>query len=340
MQNNGAVGPLELLEQIGFLSYSHVREWKNRNPYYESIESHIQCGQEKLEKTYKFFFEWVQENQLEPFEVTYSSADRGGARPLRITASGDAEAEAFFRTHFRPADLSSTKKQKLEKKLNKTPDLVVHQLSGKSSVCSECSTELNKGDFIFLENQLALCLGCADMDHLEFLPSGDAAMTRRAKKLSPLSAIVLRFSRARKRYERQGILVTSPAIDAAEEQCAADSKQRAARRQRDADRRADEDQQMIAEMSKLIETDYPGCPHDEAHAIAIHTAHRGSGRIGRSAAGRNLQPEAIALAVAAWIRHQHTNYDELLMQGVERQAAREMIRDQQQSVIAQWSAQS
>lgn len=42
------------------------------------------------------------------------------------------------------------------------------------------------------------------MDHPTFLPSGDAALTRRAKRGSGMSAVVVRFSWARRRYERQG----------------------------------------------------------------------------------------------------------------------------------------
>ena len=68
-----------------------------------------------------------------------------------------------------------------------------------------------------------------------------------------------------------------------------------------------------------------------------HISDLRSGRVGRSAAGRSLETQAITLAVAAWIRHQHTNYDELLMGGVERHEARQMIRDVQQSVIRSWT---
>ena len=32
-----------------------------------------------------------------------------------------------------------------------------------------------------IENKGAVCLPCADLDHLEFLPTGNAALTRRAK---------------------------------------------------------------------------------------------------------------------------------------------------------------
>ena len=73
--------------------------------------------------------------------------------------------------------------------------------------CTECGEELWKGSLLRLEGEKALCTGCADLDRLEFLPSGDAAVTRRASKYSKLRAVVVRWSRTRKRYERQGILV-------------------------------------------------------------------------------------------------------------------------------------
>ena len=48
---------------------------------------------------------------------------------------------------------------------------------------------------IFLAgNQGALCLTCADLDHLAFLPPGDAALTRRARKYSTLAAVVLKWA--------------------------------------------------------------------------------------------------------------------------------------------------
>ena len=73
------------------------------------------------------------------------------------------------------------------------------------------------GDFLIMEDAGPLCLTCADMDHLVFVPAGDAALTRRARHLSSLSAVVVRWSRARKRYERQGILVEESALKQAEE---------------------------------------------------------------------------------------------------------------------------
>jgi hypothetical protein len=58
--------------------------------------------------------------------------------------------------------------------------------------------------------------------------------------------------------------------------------------------------------------------------------------VGRSAAGRALDPGAIELAVAAAVRHQDTRYDELLMSGLERQLARAEVRAEVARVLADW----
>jgi hypothetical protein len=81
---------------------------------------------------------------------------------------------------------------------------------------------------------------------------------------------------------------------------------------------------------------YPGCPPGEARKIAAHTAERGSGRVGRTEAGRALEDEALRLAVIAAVRHRHTKYDELLMKGVQRSEAREMVRSRMQDVLDEW----
>jgi hypothetical protein len=79
------------------------------------------------------------------------------------------------------------------------------------------------------DEKVAACLTCADL-HLVFLPSGDTALTRRLRKRSCLSAVILKGSRARKRCERQGLLVQSEALERAERKCTANAKQREIRR--------------------------------------------------------------------------------------------------------------
>jgi len=70
------------------------------------------------------------------------------------------------------------------------------------STCSECGAELTKGRFLKMEKEKPLCLECADLDHLVYLQRGDAALTRRSRKYSNLSAVVVRFNRSRHRYVR------------------------------------------------------------------------------------------------------------------------------------------
>jgi hypothetical protein len=181
-----------------------------------------------------------------------------------------------------------------------------------------------------------LCLGCADLDHLVFLGAGDTALTRRATKASSLVAVVVRWSRSRKRYERQGVLVEDHALALAEQQCLSDEDARARRRERDRVRRAIADEDFQARLAAEIARLFPGCPLKRATAIARHTGLRGSGRVGRSAAGRALDENAITLAVTASVRHQDTGYDALLMSGLPRDAARDRVRPTIDQLLEAW----
>jgi hypothetical protein len=93
-------------------------------------------------------------------------------------------------------------------------------------------------------------------------------------------------------------------------------------------------------MASEIKRRFPGCPLDRAQEIARHAAARGSGRVGRTAAGRALGPRAIELAVAASIRHEDTGYDELLMSGVDRETARDQVRDHVSRTLDAWGRPS
>ena len=214
-------------------------------------------------------------------------------------------------------------------------DLVVFDIL-RDSKCTDCGETIGKGEFLFLDREKALCLSCADLDHLEYLPRGDAALTRRAKKYSGLSAVVVRFSRSRGRYERQGVLVEVSALEHAEEECQADAQQRAERRKRGDVRRREQDRDLVQRMTHAILELFPSCPTGEAQTIAAHTATRGSGRVGRTSAGRALQPEALTAAVVAAIRHKHTRYDLLLMSGWNRHDARDAVRDVIERIIGSW----
>ena len=206
----------------------------------------------------------------------------------------------------------------------------------RESECSECGAEIFRGGLLRMENGKPLCMACADLDSLLWLPRGDAALTRRAGKYSTLKAVIVRFSRARKRYERQGLLVEEDALRRAEEECLADAEARSRARERGAMLRADEDEDHASAFADRIGELYPACPPEERIRIARHTCRRSSGRVGRSAAARQLEDSAIDLAVRAHVRHAHSRYDELLVEGVDRLDARAEVAADVDVVLEAW----
>jgi hypothetical protein len=203
--------------------------------------------------------------------------------------------------------------------------------------CAGCGDELGTGRFVQINRDSGIrCMKCAGFGDLIFLASGDAALTRRATALSTRHAVVVKFSRARKRNERQGILVEEQAVERAKAACDGDEGSRSAVREkrRVHDRKLDEvyKGRFAGEIMRL----FPGCPLEEAREIALHACEKYSGRVGRSAGAKDFEAEAITLAVRARIRHRHTIYDKLLAQGHSVAGARLEIRDDLERVCLEW----
>ncbi len=182
--------------------------------------------------------------------------------------------------------------------------------------CVSCG---GTGDVLLKGKAGPACLDCAGLGHLEFLPSGDAALSRRARKASRSSAVVVHWNIRRNRYERQGILAEPAAIEQAARECLAEA---------DHGRRADEYVRFCREFAETIGKQFPGCPADRAEAIALHTAAVGSGRA--------LDADAVRHAVVASVRHVDTDYDDLLMSGVDRESAREQVQKRVEDVVNAW----
>lgn len=218
---------------------------------------------------------------------------------------------------------------------NELKVFISHQPDGR---CGECDDALGRGAWIFLAGEKgALCLSCADLEHLVFLPSGDAALTRRSKKNSTLWAVVLKFSQARKRYERQGLLVEEQALRSAETECLADADAREAARERRREREAELDSDYVDRFATRLRELYPGCPSGREREIAEHAGLKYSGRVGRSAAAKGLDEEAIRLALQAHVRHAETKYDRLLAHGCERHEARHIVRAEVDRILDCWA---
>src|SRR3954453_20176340 len=126
------------------------------------------------------------------------------------------------------------------------PDELKVFITGRDGKCDQCGEELGRGRWITLVGEGgARCLACADLDELVFLPAGNTALTRRARAHSALVVVVLKWSRRRKRYEGQGLLVQEPALQRAEAECLADEDSRERQRTRAAERRAEVDQKYV-----------------------------------------------------------------------------------------------
>ncbi len=243
------------------------------------------------------------------------------------------EVQAHFESRRR--EKKSLMKTNDEAGMEAGGDIVVFSIL-KLSSCAECGAELLKGSLLRMEKQKPLCLECADLDHLVFLPRGDVALTRRSRKYSTLSAVVVRFSRSRKRYERQGLLVESGALERAQEECLSDEGKRQVAREKASLAREQADHQYVAQFVDCLRSRYPDCPPGEADAIAKHACEKYSGRVGRSAAAKSFDAMAIDLAVKAHVRHTHTEYDRLLARGWERTEARSAVLGKVTEIMERW----
>ena len=323
------VSPVDVLVGLGWLATSHVAAW--RQGRIETLEGALTVSPAKLSAALRLLERWAHDRGLVASETAYvaRTPDR---RALRFGERGDADVERACRTHWLSPELSAGARERLAQRQSRPPELAVIAALN-DWICTACG---GTGDLLIMDAPGPLCLACADLDHLVFLPAGDAAVTRRAKRASGLSAVVVRFSRARRRYERQGLFVEEEALESAEQECLADAEARARRRLREAERRGREDAELRKRLAAEILRLYPGSPRPRAEAIARHTAARGSGRVGRSSAGRSLDPAAVELAVLASVRHEDTDYDDLLMSGVERAEARERVRTEVERVLERW----
>jgi hypothetical protein len=325
----GFVSAIDVLTGMGWLPPGSVDRW--RQGRVECLERVITASLPKISRAMAEFRRWAVTRELRPSETAYVARTRD-RRPLRFSVSGDAAIERAYSTHWVSPRLSAARRKRLAERQSRPPDLVVISPIN-DWTCTLCA---GTGGLLMMEDAGPVCLRCADMDHLVFLPAGDAALTRRAKQASRLSAVVVRFSRARRRYERQGVLVEEDALAAAEQACLADEEARRRRRERAAAARVDEDETFQTAFASEIVRLFPGCPNDRAAAIARHAGKRRSGRVGRTASGRALEEGAVTLAVVASVRHLDTGYDELLMQGVDRAAARDAVRDDVDRILEQW----
>ena len=221
LENHKYVSPIDVLIGLGWLSQGQVQDWRRGRIQY--LEHVIQANLNKITQAMKIFQSWAKKQGLNPSQTAYLVRTAGPNRELRFSKSGRPDIERAYRTHYVSPGLSEKKREKLQDKLSQAPELVVYRIL-RQSQCSKCGMELSAGNLLLVEGGNPLCMECAGMGDLIYVPAGNAKLTRRAKKYSSRYAVVVKFSRARKRYERQGILADKEAVNRAESKCEAELK--------------------------------------------------------------------------------------------------------------------
>lgn len=208
LARRGYASAVDVLLGIGWLDASHHERW--RRGELTSLEEGIQTNAARVSQAVRLFAGWAVAHGLSPSEAVYV-ARTPTREALQFSARGDAEIERTYRTHWIPSGLERRKEERLKERGSRPPELVVID-SRRDWKCHRCG---QSGDFLFMQQPGPACLPCAGLGGLEFLPAGDAALSRRAKASSGTFAVVVRWSRTRGRYERKGLLVEPAALESA-----------------------------------------------------------------------------------------------------------------------------
>jgi hypothetical protein len=204
------VAPIDVLLGVGWLDPNSARRWRQGRVGY--LEGVVQANLNRVSTAMKLFRSWAEARGLRPSETDYVA--RAPGRPsLRFSKSGAAGIERAYRTHWVSPELGEKKRARLEENASRPPELVAISPVDREWTCHRCG---GTGDLLMMEEPGPACLDCVGLGDLVFLPRGDARLTRMAREKSGRYAVVVRFHRKRRRYERQGLMVEPDALAEAE----------------------------------------------------------------------------------------------------------------------------
>jgi hypothetical protein len=200
------VSPIDVLVGIGWLVPGEVAGW--RRGQIDFLEPNVRADLSRVSEAMELFRSWADGKGLFPSPTDYV-ARTPQRQTLRFSKGGKPSVEESYRTHWVSRVLSEKKRERLAERASRAPELVVVQPINTGWKCHRCG---GTGGLLIMEGPGPACLDCIGLGDLEFLPAGNAQATRRAKAMSARCAVVVRFSRRRKRYERQGLLVEPKAL--------------------------------------------------------------------------------------------------------------------------------
>jgi hypothetical protein len=212
------VSAVDVLLGLGWLNVNTLQYWRRGSV--DCLEEELQTSPARVAEAMELLRDWAGERRLIASETEYV-ARTPQRQALRFSRGGDPAIEAQYRTHWVSPTLSEKERERLAEKKSRPPELVVIQPLNREWTCHRCG---GSGDLLIMEDPGPACLRCAGLDDLVFLGRGSALLTRRAKAKSARSALVMRFSWARRRYERQGILVEKSALDEVEGELGAEER--------------------------------------------------------------------------------------------------------------------
>jgi hypothetical protein len=203
------LSPVDVFLGLGWLNPNTALYWQRGQ--IGCLEETLPNNQARVLEALELIEAWAAQRGLLPSETAYV-AKTPQRQALRFSRSGNPALERRYRAHWISPALSERQRDRLVEKASSPPELVVVIPLKDDWICHRCGAG---GDFLVMENPGPACLRCVGLDDLEFLGAGDALLTRRARAKSTRQAVVVRFSRTRKRYERQGVLLEPQALAAA-----------------------------------------------------------------------------------------------------------------------------
>jgi hypothetical protein len=183
------VSAIDVLLGIAWLDPQAVESW--RRGQVDCLEEVVRTNLPRISEAMTLFRCWAAARGLTASSTAYvARAPR--RQTLRFCRSGTPAFEASYRTHSVSPELSEKKRERLAKRSNRAPELVVVQPLNSAWTCHRWG---GTGNLLMMETPGPACLRCVGLDDLEYLPAGDALITRRAKAKSTRYAVVVRFSR-------------------------------------------------------------------------------------------------------------------------------------------------
>src|SRR5690606_33118735 len=159
---------LDVVTGLRWLRTRHVDVWRQGRA--ATLAELAAVDGDRLLTTAALLRDWAEAKGLRPVPALYVSGSRD-RRPLRFTAHPEQEP---FTVHWLSPEMSEARVRRLAERQAKPPDLVVVEPQ-ETWTCAGCA---DTGPYLIMEDDRPHCLTCADLDHLVFLPSGNAALSR------------------------------------------------------------------------------------------------------------------------------------------------------------------